>query len=176
LSNHSKNTNLALSLAALVAGMVMLSYAAVPLYDLFCRVTGFDGTTVKREYDAEFVSDRIVKVQFNADTNQGLSWEFAPTEREIPVQIGEQRLTFYTAKNLKDELIKGVATYNVTPHKTAKYFGKIECFCFVEQTLEANQEVEMPVSFFIDPTFLDDPDMDDVSVITLSYTFFLVKE
>lgn len=163
------------SAAFVVVGMVGMSYAAVPLYDLFCRVTGFGGTTQVAEAAPDQVIDRRMTVRFNADTAGDMPWRFRPEQRKIDVQVGESMLAFYTARNDTDRTIVGTATYNVTPLKAGIYFNKVECFCFTEQTLEPGQQVEMPVSFFVDPDIENDPNMKDVGTITLSYTFFEVE-
>jgi cytochrome c oxidase assembly protein subunit 11 len=169
-ANHS----IALQLAAISLGMLMLAYASVPLYRLFCQVTGFGGTTQRVEantFTGE-VKERTVTVSFDANTDPRLPWEFKPVERNVSVRIGENRLVAFHATSLAKQATRGTATYNVTPHAVGKYFNKIQCFCFEEQQLTAKQSVNMPVSFFIDPAFLDDPETRDVTNITLSYTFF----
>ncbi|WP_158043621.1 cytochrome c oxidase assembly protein [Skermanella pratensis] len=167
-----KNLILMGSLFGLVFGMVGLSFAAVPLYDLFCQVTGFGGTTQRAEGPAGEILDRTVKVRFNADVNAALPWGFRPEIHQMEVRIGESAMTSYRAVNNSDEPIVGTATYNVTPDKAGIYFNKIQCFCFTEQRLEPGQSVDMPVYFFVDPAMADDPKLDDVKTITLSYTFF----
>jgi len=159
-------------LIAIVLGMLMLSYAAVPFYKLFCQVTGFGGTTQRAEAAPSTVSERRITVRFNADTDPALPWDFTPLEREISLRIGENRLVAFRAHNRTDTPTRGTATYNVTPHLAGKYFDKIQCFCFEEQRLNAGETVNMPVSFFIDPAILDDPALKDLTNITLSYTFF----
>lgn len=167
--NHKRT---ALPLIGIVLGMLMLSYAAVPLYRLFCQVTGFGGTTQRVEaYDGS-ISDRSINVRFNADTDPHLPWKFVPLEREVQMKIGENRLVAFKATNESSEPTRGTATYNVTPHLAGKYFDKIECFCFEEQRLDPGQSVNFPVSFFIDPAILDDKDLQGITNITLSYTFF----
>lgn len=167
-----RHTVTALLLSGIVAGMVGLSYASVPLYRLFCQVTGYGGTTqVASEAPAE-VLDRTITVRFNADIAPGLAWSFEPVQRDMTVKIGETALAFYRARNLTDRPITGMATFNVTPDKTGQYFDKIACFCFEQQRLEPGQVVDMPVSFFIDPQLAKDRGMNDVTDITLSYTFF----
>ncbi len=157
---------------AVVAGMVGLAYASVPLYRLFCQVTGFNGTPQVAAQAPATIGERTITVRFNADTAGGLNWRFKPSERQVVVRVGEQRLAFYQARNLSDRPITGTATFNVTPVKAGAYFAKVDCFCFTEQTLKAGESAEMPVSFFIDPEIVSDPEMDDVTTITLSYTFF----
>jgi cytochrome c oxidase assembly protein subunit 11 len=155
-----------------IASMLALTAAAVPLYDLFCRVTGYGGTTQRAEQAPDAVNDATIEIRFNADVAQDLPWSFAPVAREVQVRIGEQTLAFYRAHNSAGRPITGTATFNVTPAKAGVYFSKIDCFCFTEQTLAADQSVDMPVSFFVDPAILDDPDTRDLRSITLSYTFF----
>ncbi len=157
----------------IVIGMVGLSFASVPLYRLFCQVTGFGGTTqVAQNTVSPMVLERSVTVQFNADVNPSLSWMFKPEQRKIEVQLGERGLASFIAENKGVAPIAGTAIYNVTPLKAGKYFNKIQCFCFDEQVLQPKERVSMPVLFYIDPEFASDPNMNDVSVITLSYTFF----
>ncbi len=160
----------------LIALMLGLTAAAVPLYRLFCQVTGYGGTTQVADALPEAVSEQIIKVRFNADVDPELPWTFRPAQREVEVRLGEQSLAYYRARNHSDRAIVGQAVYNVTPFKAGRYFDKIACFCFEEQTLAPGQAVEMPVSFFVDPAILDDPSARDVREITLSYTFFLREE
>lgn len=169
---NRKNARVGLTLAGVVIGMIGLSFATVPLYRLFCQVTGFGGTTQIAETVPQEVSDRVIAVRFNADVNDKLPWRFGPLQREVKVQVGENRLVFYQAQNISERAVTGTATFNVTPLKAGQYFSKIACFCFTEQRLEPGQEIDMPVSFFVDPAILEDPELDDVNTITLSYTFF----
>ncbi len=171
----SKNKSTALSLVALVGGMVMLTYASVPLYRLFCQTTGFGGTTRQAASAPATMGGREITVRFNADTDADLPWEFAPDQAEVRVRVGENRLVSYRARNKAGRAVTGHAVYNVVPNQAGAYFVKIECFCFRNQTLGAYQDVHMPVSFFIDPAIADDPEMDDLRTITLSYTFFAAK-
>ncbi len=152
--------------------MVCLAFASVPLYRLFCQKTGYGGTTQIALHSDRIVKSRVLRIQFNADINPKLPWHFKPAQHEIKVYAGQTALAFYTAENLSDRPVRGMATYNVTPDKAGIYFNKIDCFCFIEQTLEPRQVVDMPVEFFIDPDIADDPNLDDVTTITLSYTFF----
>ena len=168
----SRNGRLALSLLLVAGGMVGMSYAAVPLYDLFCRVTGYGGTTNVAEAVSDEVLERRIKVRFVANTHRDLAWEFAPAQTALTIKVGEQGLAFYRASNYSDRRITGTATFNVSPHKAGYYFTKVECFCFVEQTLEPGESVDMPVMFFVDPEIDEDRNLDDVTEITLSYTFF----
>lgn len=167
-----KNARLGLTILGIVVGMVALAYASVPLYDLFCRVTGFGGTTQIAKNLPDIILDRTVTIKFNANTDKNLPWRFKPEQREIDVKLGQRGITAYSAQNRLDTPTTGTAIYNVTPLKVGKYFQKIQCFCFDEQTLQASQKVSMPVLFFVDPAFNDDPNMNDVNTITLSYTFF----
>lgn len=167
------NGRVAAGLGGIVVLMVGLSFAAVPLYRWICQVTGFGGTTMRAEKAPGVVGDRVVTVRFNADVaSNGLPWRFEAVEKHVDVRVGEERLVFYRATNTGNVPVVGQATYNVTPHKAAQYFNKIACFCFVEQELKPGESIEMPVSFFVDPAFAEDPKLRDVTTITLSYTFF----
>lgn len=163
---------LALALASVVAGMVGMSFAAVPLYRVFCAATGYGGTPKIGPSVSPGIIARPIEVRFNADTHPALPWRFAPVEQSARLQLGEQRLAFYTATNQGDRPITGVATYNVSPDKAAKYFHKTACFCFDQQTLEPGREMQFPLSFYVDPALASDPSTADVHTITLSYTFF----
>lgn len=170
------NTHLAVNLVLLAAGMLGLAYASVPLYRLFCEMTGYGGTTREAQPAPNMkIGTRQFTITFNADTDPNLPWNFHPNQPKLSTHTGEQTLTHYTAKNTSNQRITGHATYNVIPFAAGAYFNKIECFCFKEQTLEAGQSVDMPVLFFIDPAIENDPDMKNVKTITLSYTFFPVK-
>ncbi|PPR78555.1 MAG: Cytochrome c oxidase assembly protein CtaG [Alphaproteobacteria bacterium MarineAlpha2_Bin1] len=162
----------ALSSFLVVFIMVGAAYAAVPLYKLFCQVTGFAGTTQKANSLPTDISDRVIRVQFDANVGKNLPWDFSPLQREVSIKIGEEGIAFYTAKNLTNKHIKGSAVFNVTPPKAGYYFNKIDCFCFQEQTLAPGEEIKMPVTFFINPEIIEEPGMDDIKIITLSYTFF----
>jgi cytochrome c oxidase assembly protein subunit 11 len=166
------NGALAMLLVGVVAGFVGLAYASVPLYRLFCQVTGYGGTTQVARAAPATVGARKITVRFNADVNRDMPWSFVPAQREMVLTVGETGLAFYRATNRSPKTVTGTATFNVTPMKAGPYFDKIQCFCFNEQTLAAGQTVDMPVSFFVDPAIAQDPGMDDVSTITLSYTFF----
>lgn len=162
-------------LFGVAAGMVGLSFAAVPLYELFCQVTGFGGTTQVgevEEIDGIDMLDRTVTVRFASNVDRALPWDFGPEIRSIDVRVGEPSIMFYTAENTGSEPVAGTAMYNVTPLKTGLYFVKVQCFCFDEQILMPGERVEMPVYFYVDPSIADDPNLDDVTEITLSYTFF----
>ena len=170
------NARMGILLAGVVFGMIGMSYAAVPLYQIFCQVTGFGGTTQVAEQAPSEALERTVKVRFNADTNYDMPWDFAPETREVEVRLGQEELVFYKARNATSHTVTGVASYNVTPAKTGIYFSKVQCFCFNEQTLAPGEEVDMGVYFFVDPALADDPGMDDVTTITLSYTFFMAED
>jgi cytochrome c oxidase assembly protein subunit 11 len=170
-----KNARTGLAVFAAFLFMVGLSFASVPLYNLFCRMTGFDGTTRTAETLPDKVLDRVVTVKFNASTSREMVWDFKPELREIDVRLGEKGLAAFHAKNRSNKATAGTAIYNVTPFKAGKYFHKIQCFCFDEQALQPGQDVSMPVMFFVDPAMNDDPDMEDVTAITLSYTFYPVE-
>ncbi len=171
MAGQAKATT-ALALAAVVAGMVGVSFAAVPLYRLFCQVTGFAGTTQTAVAVPAETLDRVVTVRFNADIGKRLPWRFRPDQGPMELQVGEQGLAFFTAANTSDETVTGHAVFNVTPLKAGRYFTKIQCFCFDEQVLQPGEIQRMPVTFFVDPEIAEDPNLDDVSTITLSYTFF----
>ena len=164
------------NLLALTLGMFALAYASVPLYRLFCDVTGYGGTTRKGTAPVAVATDRMLNIQFNADTDPGLAWHFAPLQKSMQVRIGESSLAHYEAKNLTQNPISGHATYNVLPYQAGRYFVKVACFCFTEQTLPGRKRVDMPVSFYIDPAILQDPELADVKTITLSYTFFPLQK
>lgn len=167
-----KNKRLILGVFGFVIFMIGVSFAAVPLYDLFCRVTGFGGTTQVAQSLPGTVLERQIKVNFNADTGRNMPWSFKPAERSTTVNLGQRGITSFIAKNPTKAPVMGTAIYNVTPLKAGKYFHKIQCFCFDEQILTPGQEMDMPVLFYVDPAMADDPNMDDVTTITLSYTFF----
>lgn len=165
------------------AGVFMLgmSYAGVPLYRMFCQATGLGGI-VSRGHDTskvetmQTVPERVIRVRFNADVASSMRWNFRPQQTEVKVLPGETALAFYTAKNPTDNPIIGISTYNVVPFEAGQYFNKIQCFCFEEQRLNPHEQVDMPVFFYIDPEFADDPKLQAVDTITLSYTFFEAKE
>ena len=173
-----QNNSTAFFVVLVVFVMVGLSFASVPLYDLFCRTTGFGGTPViKKNINESKLSEELtIKVLFNADTAQGLEWNFSPVQREMIVNLGETTLAFYEAKNYSENSVTGFATFNVLPLKIGKYFSKIDCFCFEEQTLSGGEKVEMPVSFYIDPKIAEDPNTIEIRTITLSYTFFVNED
>lgn len=160
-------------LFGIVGGMVGLSFASVPLYRLFCQVTGFGGTPNTEAVSAPAeVSETVVTVNFDANVDSDLPWHFKPAQRKLRVRLGEELLAHYTARNTSDKPVTGTASFNVSPFKAAPYFSKIECFCFTEQTLLPGQEVDMPVLFYVDPAIAEDRNTEDVKIITLSYTFY----
>jgi cytochrome c oxidase assembly protein subunit 11 len=169
----AKRTLMALCLV--VMGMSGLAYASVPLYNLFCRVTGYGGTTQQTAVNDTEVIDREIKIHFDASLARGMPWSFKPQQKEIILKVGESGIAFYEAYNPTDKPITGTATYNVTPQKVGEYFVKIDCFCFTEQTLMPGQRVDMPVTFYVDPELDQDEDAKEVKTITLSYTFFQLK-
>jgi cytochrome c oxidase assembly protein subunit 11 len=170
-SSRRRTRLTAFLLTGMIAGMLGLTAASVPLYRLFCQVTGYGGTTQRADL-APGSQGETIKIRFNADIAAGMAWSFMPAVHEIEVPIGEQHLAFYRAHNNGTRPVTGTATFNVTPSKAGYYFSKIDCFCFSEQTLQPGESADLPVSFFVDPEILDDPDTQDVRSITLSYTFF----
>ena len=172
-----KNRWVALIVLAASLAMLGLGYAAVPLYDLFCRVTGFGGTTqVATEVEAADAAARsagapMISIRFDANTASDMPWTFRPRQVTDTVQIGQRDMAIFEAKNLSSVPVTGTASFNVEPEQAGAYFNKIQCFCFTEQTLQPGQEVTMPVIYFVDPRALDDPNMKEVEQITLSYTF-----
>ncbi|XP_062330357.1 cytochrome c oxidase assembly protein COX11, mitochondrial [Osmerus eperlanus] len=178
---RTRNKTVLTYIAAAGVGMIGMSYAAVPLYRLYCQASGLGGTAVAG-HDTEQVEtmkpvkDRIIKITFNADTHASMQWNFRPQQSEIYVVPGETALAFYKARNPTDKPVIGISTYNVVPFDAGQYFNKIQCFCFEEQRLNPHEEVDMPVFFYIDPEFDEDPRMARVDTITLSYTFFEAKE
>jgi cytochrome c oxidase assembly protein subunit 11 len=166
------NRLLAGGLFAVVLGMVGLSFAAVPLYRVFCAATGYGGTPQIGGAAGPGASAGTMQVRFDANTSPSLPWYFAPGERVVTVKLGEERLAYYVGRNEATHTVTGVATYNVTPDKVGRYFHKTACFCFNEQTLTPGQDMQFPLSFWVDPAIATDPSTRDVHTITLSYTFF----
>jgi len=171
-----RHSILALSLVGLVAGMIGLSFTSVPLYRVFCQVTGYGGVPQRAEKAPGEVLDRTVTIRFDGNVDRSLPWTFAPDQQTMDVKIGETALAFFKASNNGSVPVSGRAIFNVSPELAGRYFTKIECFCFKQQTLAAEQTVEMPVTFFVDPKFVDDEDTKDISEITLSYTFYRSAE
>jgi cytochrome c oxidase assembly protein subunit 11 len=153
--------------------MLALSFAAVPLYDWFCRVTGYGGTTTVAAEQSSEILDQTIRVRFDANTSPNMPWEFRPMVRTMDLRIGETGLMFYEAYNPTDEPIAGTASYNVSPYSAGNYFAKIACFCFELQVLEPGERIEMPVTFYVDPRIVDDIEARHAQSITLSYTMHL---
>lgn len=173
--SNRKVATVALSIAL---GMLGLGYASVPLYRIFCQVTGYGGTTRRVDIaQAATVKDsgRQMRVRFDANVARDMPWEFKPLQRTDTVSIGARDMALFWAKNDSNQTVTGTASFNVEPEQAAKYFNKIQCFCFTEQTLKPGEEVRMPVLYYIDPAILDDPDNKDVAEITLSYTFHVTS-
>jgi cytochrome c oxidase assembly protein subunit 11 len=173
-SLQQRNRRVAVIALAAAVAMLALGYASVPLYRLFCQVTGFGGTTQRASEEQAAtvaVSNRIMSIRFDANVERGMPWEFRPEQVTDRVTVGARDMAIYIARNTSDEPITGTATFNVEPYYVGKYFNKIQCFCFTEQRLEPNQQIRMPVLYYVDPAILDDPDAQDVQQITLSYTF-----
>lgn len=171
----SRNARTAVLMFGIVVGMTGLAYASVPLYRLFCQVTGFGGTPqVAEGAQAPGAAGRTISIRFDANTDRQLPWRFQPEEARRSIPIGSRNIAFYTARNDSGVPVTGSASFNVTPAQAGRYFTKIQCFCFNEQTLQGHQEVRMPVTFYVDPAILNDPDARNISEITLSYTFYKV--
>jgi len=173
--SRQSNSSLAISLLAVVVGMLMLAYASVPLYRLFCNTTGFGGTAIASLKTPHIITNRVIVVRFDANVSPNLYWSFKPLLHDISVKVGEEKTIEYGAKNLGSKPSTGTATFNITPVKAGKYFNKLQCFCFADQMLKPYQEQRLGVTFFIDPAINDDSDLDDIHTITLSYTFFPVQ-
>lgn len=172
---RDRNTRTALIALGVALAMLGLGFASVPLYRIFCQVTGLGGTTQRVDaIEAAGVKavGKTISIRFDANTDRGLPWTFRPEETTQTVTIGARDMAAYSARNNSDHPITGTATFNVAPVQAGKYFNKIECFCFTEQTLQPGEAVRMPVLFYVDPAIIDDPDTADIEQITLSYTFF----
>ena len=172
----SKNGKTAIILFSIAGGMVGLAFASVPLYKLFCQVTGYGGTTQVAEGVAVKPSRKTIAIRFDANVNPNLAWSFKPGQREITVNAGVPTKAVYLARNLGPTATTGTSAFNVTPYKAAQYFSKIDCFCFTEQRLTAGEEASMGVQFYVDPEIFDDPNTREIKTITLSYTFFRSPE
>jgi cytochrome c oxidase assembly protein subunit 11 len=171
-ASRRRNSAVVLLSLGIAAGMVGLAYASVPLYRLFCQATGYGGATRQAEQAPQPVPGTAITVRLDANVNSGLPWRFAPEQPQVRLALGESVTMLYRAENLSDRPIVGTATFNVTPFTAGQYFDKIQCFCFQEQRLEPGQSAELPVTFFVDPAILDDPETKNIHTITLSYTFF----
>lgn len=171
LSDMSPNKRVVAYTVATVVGMGSLGWAAVPLYDLFCRVTGYGGTTARADAAGTDIRDETVLVRFDASRERGMPWTFKPEQTSMRVNLGAMNLAFYEAHNPTDEPVAGTASFNVAPFATGPHFVKIDCFCFEEQVLAPGETISMPVTFYVDPEILDDPEARHMPEITLSYTF-----
>lgn len=176
---NTSNRKTAMVLFGIAGGMVGMAFASVPLYQLFCQVTGYGGATSRAESVAAVTGNpvatdekRMITVRFDSNVNSALPWRFKPSQKEITLPVGSEVLASYTAVNMSDETIVGTAMFNVTPYKVGEYFNKVECFCFTEQKLKPGEQASLPVTFFVDPEIFDDPITRDVRTITLSYTFY----
>jgi len=169
--SNSAKTKTVWQLLAVIFIMGSLAWASVPLYDLFCRVTGFGGTTSTSDQGSDVILDQIMTIKFDASKNRDMPWEFKAVERQMDIKIGETGLAFYEAYNPTDRVVAGSANYNVFPYDAGSFFVKIDCFCFEEQVLQPGERVQMPVSFYVDPEIVDDRDAKFAKHITLSYTF-----
>ena len=155
-----------------VAGMVGMAYAAVPLYDMFCKVTGYNGTTKRVEQASDIILEKTIKVTFDANTAPGLPWDFKPVQRDIELKIGETVQVAFEATNMSKKPTTGQAVFNVTPMAAGAYFNKVQCFCFTETTLQPGEKMEMPVVFFVDPEIVNTVETKGINTLTLSYTFY----
>ena len=172
--DSARNRRIGLMALGGAAAMLGLGFASVPLYRIFCQVTGFGGTTQRvSEAEAKGVAtaSRRMTVRFDANVHRGLPWRFGPEQVKQDVAVGARNMAVFVARNDSDHPITGTAIFNVSPEQAGKYFNKIQCFCFTEQRLEAGQEVRMPVIYYVDPAILNDPAANNISEITLSYTF-----
>lgn len=175
----ARNRKTALIAAGGALAMLGLGFASVPLYRIFCQVTGFGGTTMRvNEAQAATVSvsGQTMSIRFDANVERGMPWQFRPEQTTDTVSIGARDMAIYIARNTSDQPVKGMASFNVEPEQVGKYFNKVQCFCFTEQTLKPGEEVRMPVLYYVDPKILDDPEAKDVEQITLSYTFHRVAQ
>ncbi|WP_133365484.1 cytochrome c oxidase assembly protein [Qipengyuania sediminis] len=178
------NARTALLAAGFALFMLAMGFAAVPLYRLFCQVTGFGGTTMRATESEALIAERIaqsagagtISIRFDASQDRGLPWRFSPAQSTQAVAIGQRQLAFYTARNDSDRPVTGRATFNVEPEQAGKHFHKIQCFCFTEQTLQPGEEVRMPVLYYVDPSAARDANMKGVEQITLSYTFHQARD
>ena len=166
------NRVVALSCAAFFAGMIGMAYAAVPLYAMFCQMTGYGGTTQRVEQYSDTILDRTVTVRFDANVSGGLPWDFQPAQRDVTMRIGETTQIAYRAENAFSQPTSGRASFNVSPSLAGSYFNKVECFCFTDTTLMPGEALDMPVVFYIDPEIVNVPELANLKTITLSYTFF----
>jgi cytochrome c oxidase assembly protein subunit 11 len=171
-TSPAKNTRTAALAGGFALGMLGLAYASVPLYDMFCRATGFGGTTQRADAAPAVASAQDITVRFDANIASSLNWRFQPVQQTMTIKIGEQAMAHYEAQNLSQEVLTGTAAFNVSPPEAGVYFNKIECFCFTEQVLKPGETAQMPVVYFVDPAIMDDPDTKSIREITLSYSFY----
>ncbi len=174
-----RNQRVAFMALGLAVAMVGLGFASVPLYRIFCQTTGFGGTT-QRVSEAQAAEVKMtagtMSIRFDANVERGMPWQFHPEQVTQQVQLGGRKMAVFLARNISDQAITGRATFNVEPEQAGKYFNKVQCFCFTEQTLKPHQEVRMPVVFYVDPKIKDDPDAKGIEQITLSYTFHKLSD
>lgn len=175
MRNLSRNDKVLAMCFGILVGMGSLTYASVPLYRLFCQVTGFDGTPLRANAPSGVRLDQVIEVRFDSNTSPDLDWEFRPERRSVQVHLGENGTTNYIARNKSGEEIVGTATFNVTPLLAAKYFNKTQCFCFERQPLKPGETAKLGVAFYVDPAIANDPETKRLKSITLSYTFFPAK-
>jgi len=173
MSLEARNRKTLAALAGVALGMVALSFAAVPLYRIFCQVTGFGGTVRQAEATETPALERAIRIRFTASVDKEMPWDFRPSQLTQEVKVGETQLAAYEAYNPTDRVITGTAVFNVTPFKAGPFFDKIQCFCFTEQTLQPGERKAMAVTYFVDPAITEDHNLDDVTEIVLSYTFYL---
>lgn len=173
--NPDDHRNTVVLLFAIVASMVVLAFASVPLYRVFCQATGFGGVPKIAIEAPSTVLSRVIKIRFNTDLSPDLPLHFRALQKELLLNVGDTALAFFEVENVSSEDIVGWATYNIAPHKAGPYFLKMQCFCFSEQIIPAGKKMSLPVSFYIDPKIIHDKSLDGVDVMTLSYTFFRFK-
>lgn len=171
-ASRGRNLGVATACVVFVCGMVGMSFAAVPLYRLFCQVTGYGGTTQRVEQMSDVVLDRTINVTFDANVSSGLNWDFRAVDKKVSPKIGETVEIRYEAVNHSDKPVTGEAVFNVTPGEAGAYFNKVQCFCFTKTTLQPGEKLEMPVVFFVDPAIVDAEETKNIGTITLSYTFY----
>ncbi len=169
--SEASNTRLAKRLVALVTCMLILSFASVPFYNWFCRVTGFAGVPQTASQESDRILDQSIQIRFDGSLERNMPWEFKPVAHTMDLKIGQTGLAFYEAYNPTDQVIAGTASFNVFPYDAGSYFTKIDCFCFEIQVLQPGERVQMPVTFYVDPEIVDDPEAKYIKSITLSYTF-----
>lgn len=168
----ARNRRVALAAGAVFFAMVGLAYASVPLYKLFCQVTGYGGTPQRADQLAQKITDKRITVRFDSNISGGLAWKFVPRQQTMTIKIGEAAMAYFDARSTSDITTTGSAMFNVTPPQAGAYFNKVQCFCFDKHTLKAGEQAEFPVQYFVDPAMLDDPDAASIKEITLSYTFY----